>query len=104
VIVVMNQTTARFVEKVPYITCPGLRVKTLVSDFGIFEKLGEDNELTLTGCFTNPGMPALNDRIKVIQEKCGWALKVAPSVLDIPVPDHDELVVLRALDPKGYFI
>jgi len=103
VMVVMNQTTARFVEKVSYITCPGNRVKTLVSDFGIFEKLGEDNELTLTGCLTNPEMPALDDRIKAIKEKCCWALKVSPSVKDIPVPDHDELVVLRALDPKGYF-
>ena len=104
VIVVMNQTKARFVEKVPYITCPGHRVKTLVSDFGIFEKLGEDKELTLTGCLTNPEMPALDDRIRAIKEKCGWALKVSPSVKDIPAPDHDELVVLRALDPKGYFI
>ena len=82
VMVVMNQTAARFVEKVPYITCPGHRVKTLVSDFGIFEKLGEDNELTLTGCLTNPEMPALDDRIKAVQEKCGWALKVSPSVKD----------------------
>jgi acyl CoA:acetate/3-ketoacid CoA transferase beta subunit len=92
------------VEKVPYITCPGNRVKTLVSDFGIFEKLGDDNELTLTGCLTNPEMSALNDRIKAIKEKCCWSLKVSPSVKTIPVPDHDELIVLRALDPKGYFI
>jgi len=103
VMVVMNQTTARFVEKVSYITCPGHRVKTLVSDFGIFEKLGEDNELTLTGCLTNPQMPALDDSIKAVKEKCGWPLKVSSSVKTIPVPDHDELVVLRALDPKGYF-
>ncbi len=103
VIAVMNQSATRFVEKVPYITCPGYRVKTLVSDFGIFEKLGGDDELTLTGCLNNSERPALADKIKLIKEKCGWSLKVSSAVKAIPIPDHGELVVLRALDPKGYF-
>jgi acyl CoA:acetate/3-ketoacid CoA transferase alpha subunit/acyl CoA:acetate/3-ketoacid CoA transferase beta subunit len=103
VIAVMNQSRTRFLDKVSYITCPGKRVKTLISDFGIFEKLGEDDEFTLTGCLSNSDLPALDDKIKATQEKCGWSLKVSPSVKAIPVPEHDEFVVLRALDPKGYF-
>jgi acyl CoA:acetate/3-ketoacid CoA transferase alpha subunit/acyl CoA:acetate/3-ketoacid CoA transferase beta subunit len=103
VIVVMNQSKDRFIEKVPYITCPGHRVKTLVSDFGVFEKLGEDNELTLTGYLSTPLMNTAEKCIKAIKEKCGWSLKVSPSIKVIPKPAHEELVVLRALDPKGYF-
>ncbi len=103
VIVVMNQSAARFVEKVSYISCPGPRVKTLVSDLGIFEKLGEEAEFTLTCCLADLDHPALEDRIKATQEKCGWSLKVSPSVKTIPLPGQEELAVLRALDPKGYF-
>jgi acyl CoA:acetate/3-ketoacid CoA transferase beta subunit len=99
----MNQARPRFVDRVSYITCPGHKVKTLVTDSGIFEKIGDDNELTLTGCLTNPERPALEDRIKAVREKCGWPLKVSSSVKDIPRPGRDALVVLRALDPRGYF-
>ena len=50
VVVVMNQSSSRLVEKVPYITCPGEKVATLITDRGVFEKLGE-GELILTGYF-----------------------------------------------------
>jgi acyl CoA:acetate/3-ketoacid CoA transferase beta subunit len=103
VIAVMNQSRSRFVDQVSYITCPGHRVRTLVSDFGIFEKLGGDNEFTLTGCLSTSEPPSLAEKIKAAQEKCGWSLKSSSSVQGLPVPEQDELVILRALDPKGYF-
>ena len=99
----MNQATNRFVEKVAYISCPGDRVKTVVSDFGIFEKTGDDSDLILTGCLTNPEIPAQDDPIQAIKNKCGWALKVSPFLEVIPGPDQEELMVLRTFDPKGYF-
>lgn len=104
VMVVMNQARARFVERVPYITCPGSRVRALVSDFGVFEKLGGDEEFSLTGCLANPETPALDDRIEATKAECGWSLKVSPSVKSMPLPGRDDLALLRALDPEGYFI
>ncbi|MFC2041335.1 CoA-transferase [Chloroflexota bacterium] len=103
-LVVMAQSRGRFLEKVSYTTCPGDRIKTLVSDQGIFEKLGGNEEFTLTGCLPDPKLPDLGDRISRVKDNCGWELEVSYAVEDVPAPASDELAVLRALDPKGYFV
>jgi len=104
VVVVINQTRGRYLEQVPYITYPGDRVSTLVSTMGVFEKLGDDKEFTLTECFPDPKLSTLEQRIKQIKEHCGWELKVAPKVKDAPPPTLDELRLLRLFDPKGYYL
>lgn len=102
VIVIAPQSAKRFVEKVSYITCPGQNVKTLVSTKGIFEKLGCDNDFSLTGCFSTPNIRR-DKEIEEIRKECGWQLKVSPNLSEIPAPDRDELLALRLLDPEGYF-
>ena len=49
--VIMKQSPKRFLEKVPFITAPGDRIRTLVSDLGIFEKLGDEKTFTLHRLF-----------------------------------------------------
>ena len=51
VVVCLEQSPRRFVDKVPYITAPGRTVRTVVSDRGVYEKAGEHGELRLTGLF-----------------------------------------------------
>jgi len=104
VVVMLNQSRGRYLEQVPYITYPGDRVRTLVSTMGVFEKLGDDKELTLTECFADPKLSTLEQRIKQVKEHCGWELKVAPKVKDVPTPTLDELKLLRLFDPKGYYL
>jgi acyl CoA:acetate/3-ketoacid CoA transferase beta subunit len=104
VVVLINQSRGRYLEQVPYITYPGDRVRTLVSTMGVFEKLGDDKELTLTECFADPKLSTLEQRIKQVKEHCGWELKVAPKVKDVPPPTLDELKLLRLFDPKGYYL
>jgi acyl CoA:acetate/3-ketoacid CoA transferase beta subunit len=104
VVVVAPQSLRRSVEKVAYITCPGDRVRTWVSTKGIFEKLRDEQEFTLTGYFPNPEIPTCEQNIDEIKKNCGWKLKVSSEVKEVPAPTFDELVVLRLLDPGGYFI
>jgi len=104
VVVVLNQSRGRYLEQVPYITYPGDRVSTLVSTMGVFEKLGDDKEFTLTECFPDPKLSTLEQRIKQVKEHCGWELKVAPKVKDVHSPTLDELNLLRLFDPKGYYL
>ncbi|MDY7033697.1 MAG: CoA-transferase [Thermodesulfobacteriota bacterium] len=99
-VVVMTQSRTRLIDQVPYITCPGAKVNTLISDKGIFEKL-EGNELILTGYFPNSSQ---EEDIQAIRENCGWDLKVSPSVEKIASPALEELVTVRLLDPERYFI
>ena len=104
VVVLVHQSRGRYLEQVPYITCPGERVSTLVSTMGVFEKLGDDREFTLTECFADPKLPTMEEKINRIKENCGWELKVSPRVKEVSPPTVEELMQLRLFDPKRYFL
>ena len=104
VVVVTIQSRERFLERVPYISQPGERIKTLISTRGIFEKLGDDPEFTLTMYFPDPKLSTAEEHIEQIKANCGWELKVAKDVGAATAPSSEELLLLRALDPKGAFI
>ena len=75
VVVCLQQSPRRFVDKVPYITAPGRTVRTVVSDLGVYEKTTEHGELTLTGLFgEGPEAPA----VQAAREACGWELRWPP--------------------------
>ncbi|MFQ5830687.1 MAG: CoA-transferase, partial [Candidatus Methylomirabilia bacterium] len=101
VLVTLAQSRQRFVEKVPYITAPGRRVSTVVSDRGVFEKAGEHGELVLTGIF---GDGSEAEMVEAAREACGWDLKVAPALRRFDPPGSDELRLIRLFDPRRYFL
>jgi acyl CoA:acetate/3-ketoacid CoA transferase alpha subunit/acyl CoA:acetate/3-ketoacid CoA transferase beta subunit len=101
VLVTLAQTPTRFVDKVPYVTAPGVRVRTVVSDLGVYEKPEPHGELVLTGVFaTAPEAEA----VKAARAACGWNLKVAPSLRRFPAPSPEELRLVRLFDPRRYFL
>jgi acyl CoA:acetate/3-ketoacid CoA transferase beta subunit len=100
---VINQSKARFLDKVSYITSDGAKIKTLVSSLGVFEKLGEDKEFSLTGCLPIRKFPSLEEKIRNIKENCGWELKVSTKVAEIAPPTWEELMTLRIIDPDGIY-
>ena len=104
VIIVADQSSKRFVEKVPYITFPGKNVTTLISSMGIFEKHGKNNEFVLTEYFPVPELSQQDDIIKRINDNCGWEVKVSKDIKVASIPEREELMELRALDPKRVFI
>jgi acyl CoA:acetate/3-ketoacid CoA transferase alpha subunit/acyl CoA:acetate/3-ketoacid CoA transferase beta subunit len=99
VIVVLNQTRDRFPETLSYVTYPGDRVTTVVSTMGVFTKPTGKGELQLAACLPAPKLPSLEDRIKRVQDNCGWPLKLADKVEDLDKPTPDELKLLRWLVP-----
>jgi acyl CoA:acetate/3-ketoacid CoA transferase beta subunit len=100
--VVVRQSKERFVDRVNYVTCPGEKVKVLVSDKGVFKKLGNDTEFTLTTYLGAPDLPA-EEGIRAVREDCGWEVKVSSRVSEAAPPTMKELMMLRALDPQGLF-
>ena len=66
---------------------------------GIFSKPQGKGELHLTACFPDPEISSLEDGIKKVQENCGWPLKLADKVEEVPVPTPEELKMLRWLVP-----
>ena len=99
VIIVLEQSTRRFVEKLAFITCPGKQVSKVISSMGVFEKNREEDELFLKACFPDPLRHSLPERINHIRENCGWPLKLAATIEEIAPPSAAELQLLRSLLP-----
>jgi acyl CoA:acetate/3-ketoacid CoA transferase alpha subunit/acyl CoA:acetate/3-ketoacid CoA transferase beta subunit len=103
VLVVVPHSSLRFVAQVPYITAPGHRVKTLVSTLGLFEKIYDQREFSLTGVIQD-GKSTPDETIRSIKAQCGWDLKVAPSLRTIGLPTAEEMALLRLFDPQKFFL
>lgn len=103
VLAVVPQSEKRCVEKIDYITCPGKKVKTLITTMGVFEK-GGGEVFMLTGYFHNPRLHSPETLIEKVSENCGWELRFSKDMKKIPPPNEDELLTLRLLDPHGYLL
>ena len=103
-LVVAKQSPERLKEKVPSVSCPGNKVKTLVTNLGVFEKLDKNEEFTLTKYFAGPGFLTQEARVSEIRKNCGWELKTAQTLEEVGAPTVDELAILRSLDPQRLFI
>ncbi len=97
VIVCLSQSKDRFVEKLAYLTGRGEAVTTVVSTMGVFKKSDPEEELHLAGCFPSLQPRSLEEKIKEIRDYCGWDLKVASSVEELPKPSQGELELVRWL-------
>lgn len=97
VILVLNQSKDRFVEKLSYVTGPGSNVTTVVSTMGIFRKKGPSAELELAACFPTLKAGSLAGKIEEVKSQCGWALTARPDVEEVPAPTEEELELLRWL-------
>jgi len=100
VLVTAIQTKGRFLRKVPYVTSTGKRVKTLVSDLGLFEKISGSDTFILKGYFP---FAKEEEALREIKERCGWPLKVVRRPERLRLPTQDELQKLKLFDPKGQF-
>jgi acyl CoA:acetate/3-ketoacid CoA transferase alpha subunit len=102
-VVVINSGKQRLVEKVPYITFSGKNVTTLVTDVGVFEKIGSEETFTLTTYIPSKPKQAVKEAIAGIEEKVGWALKVSPNLKEAQPVAKEEVTLLRLFDPKRFF-
>jgi acyl CoA:acetate/3-ketoacid CoA transferase alpha subunit len=102
-VVVINSGKQRLVEKVPYITFSGENVTTLVTDVGVFEKIGGEETFTLTTYIPSKPKQAVEEAIAGIKEKVGWELKVSPNLKEAQPVAKEEVTLLRLFDPKGFF-
>ncbi len=102
-IVVISSGKQRLVEKVPYVTFTGKKVTTLVTDVGVFEKIGGEETLTLTTYIAARPKQKREEAIAAIKEKVGWELKVSPNLREAQPTVREDLTLLRLFDPKGFF-
>lgn len=99
VVVVATLTDRRTVEDVGYVTSPGDAVRALVTDLALFEK-DDSGELVLTAVPEG----RVEERIEAVRSLCGWDLRVADGVVELPAPTLPEIEALRVWDPQGVFL
>jgi acyl CoA:acetate/3-ketoacid CoA transferase alpha subunit/acyl CoA:acetate/3-ketoacid CoA transferase beta subunit len=104
VMITLEQSKSRFVEKIPYITSPGSRVTAVVSQYGIFEKPLGRRELELTGYFKDPATGSEEEMLRIIRDQCGWQLKIRQHLQVIPSPSPDQIKFLRCFDPRRLYL
>jgi acyl CoA:acetate/3-ketoacid CoA transferase alpha subunit len=102
--VTVEQSKNRFVSDVPYITSPGFKVTTVVSQYGIFEKPIGRHELELTGYFSDLSEGAEERRVRSIRDQCGWELKIRHPLRKLPPPQSEDIRLLRCFDPKRLYL
>jgi len=102
-VAVINSGKQRLVEKVPYITFTGKNVTTLVTDVGIFEKIGGEETFTLTTYIPSQPKQAVKEAIAGIEKKVGWELKISPNLKEAQPIAKEEVTLLRLFDPKGFY-
>ncbi len=104
IIVTLEQSKTRFLDGVPYITSPGGKVTTVVSQLGIFEKGFGKQELRLTGYFPYGSGRSEEEVVRDVRGQCGWDLKVASPLEVLPLPSPEQLSFIRVFDPKRLFL
>ncbi len=101
-IIVCPLNQMRFVDKVSYITAPGKKVSTVVTDMGVFEKDGS-GELIFTRYQNKKGLD-IDAHIKAVKEKTGWDVKIADKLKPVEYPSLETLITMRLFDPKKAFL
>jgi acyl CoA:acetate/3-ketoacid CoA transferase alpha subunit len=100
VVIVIDHSAFRLVEEVPYVTCPGDRITTVVTTRCVMEK--RDDELVLTAFYPCEG--GRDAAVADIKENCGWDLAVSEDLYEIERPTLDELRSARMFDPHSFFL
>ena len=101
VFITLKHSKHRLVDKVPYITSPGGRVKTIVTTLAIFER--DEQGFVLTGYLPAAGATAA-EAIAKIQEGCSWPVRVAANLKAQASATPDELQLIRLFDPRRTFL
>ncbi len=90
----------RLVERVGYITSPGGRVTSVVTDLGVLRRV--DGTLQVAAVASGPGPVA--ERVRALVAACGWDVSVATSVSELDPVTTDEVLALRRYDPERLFL
>lgn len=103
VIVIVAHRRGRLVSHVPYVTSPGSRVRTIVTDLCVLERAEPAAEFVVTALLPAAGED-IERAVARIRDATGWAVDVSTDLVREPPATPVELAVLNAFDPKGTFI
>ncbi|MBW3665545.1 MAG: glutaconate CoA-transferase [Actinobacteria bacterium] len=98
VVVITSLEPDRTPEALGYVTSPGDRVSSVVTDKGVLRRV--EGELRLIGI--PPGDP--EEMVRAAVGACGWDLQVVRDPVPLRPPSRPEVVALREFDRHGWFL
>ncbi len=90
----------RLVERVGFVTSPGDRVVSVVTDLGVLRRI----DGTLQVAAVPAGPDPLSERVRALADACGWDVAVASSVSELDPVTDEEVLALRRYDPERLFL
>jgi len=102
VLVTVPHTRSRLVERVDFVTSPGRAVARIVTDRAVLAR-EEDGVYRLHSLAARAGS-APEQLLAEARENMGWPIEAAANLEIARPPSPDELSVIRAFDPDGYFL
>jgi len=99
-VVVTLARPERLPETVAYVTSPGHRVVSVVTDLGILRR----HDGTLWVAAVPAGEGSVGDRIRALVESCGYSPEVARTVDELEPVHMDEVGALREFDRQRLFL
>jgi acyl CoA:acetate/3-ketoacid CoA transferase alpha subunit/acyl CoA:acetate/3-ketoacid CoA transferase beta subunit len=103
VIVTVSHQRDRLVDAVPYVTSPGDRVRTIVTDLCVFERVDGRSPFVLTALMPTAGAD-VDAALADVQSRTAFSYAVAEQLSVEPAPTALELDLLRAYDPHRLFL
>jgi acyl CoA:acetate/3-ketoacid CoA transferase alpha subunit/acyl CoA:acetate/3-ketoacid CoA transferase beta subunit len=99
-VVITMARPERLPESVAYVTSPGHRVVSVVTDKGVLRR--HDGTLRIEAVPSGAG--TLEERTRAMVEACGYAPDVARTVEELPAVRSDEVAALRQFDRQRLFL
>ncbi len=99
-VVVTLARPERLPAQVAYVTSPGSRVTSVVTDRGILRRL--DGVLRVAAVPAGPGL--LVDRVRALVQSCGWVPEVASDVEELAPVTEKDVMALREYDRDRLFL
>ncbi|HTT86669.1 MAG TPA: CoA-transferase [Acidimicrobiales bacterium] len=99
-VVVSLARPERLVDRVGFVTSPGQRVVSVVTDRGVLRRL--DGALCIAAVPSGPGPVA--ERVRALAGTCGWDVAVAPEVAELDPVTPGDVLALRRYDPERLFL
>ncbi|MDA8356356.1 MAG: hypothetical protein M0Z95_08710 [Actinomycetota bacterium] len=99
-VVVTLANPERLPDRAAYVTSPGHRVTSVVTDRGILRRL--DGILRVAAVPAGPG--TLADRVNEMVASCGWTPEVASRVDELEPVTEREVMALREFDRERLFL
>lgn len=100
-IVVIRHSSRKLVDEVEYITCPGTRVRAVVTERAVFRKDQGTGALTLAGLVVREGQTE-QQALEELQRDCGWPMEIDPLPWRAATPSAEELHLVRTYLPDRY--